>query len=80
MAELGKEWQPTDLLHYECEALTCALYGVPGVPINEGTLQVILCEVSTVLPAATNQGCSRKTCPAGLLSSSYMATCLDVQT
>lgn len=35
MAELGKEWQPTDLLHYECEALTCALYGVPGVPINE---------------------------------------------
>ena len=35
MAELGKEWQPTDLLHYECEALTCALYRVPGVPINE---------------------------------------------
>ena len=35
MADLGKECQPTDLLHYDCEALICALYGVPGVPINE---------------------------------------------
>ena len=79
MADLGKECQPTDLLHYDCEALICALYGVPGVPINEARYK-LFCAKSPVLLAATNQGCSRKTCPAGLLSSSYMATRLDVQT